>query len=129
MKILLTVLTVFTLPLVHAEEGAWFKVESRKCETGTVYRDVAEARTPVGERIQLAEDLKSAKVIDGEGVVIEYTLTLQGKNTYLATPVVVSENPQHFFIKKTDEGVSIYSSDWMQERCSGGLIVSSMITF
>ena len=129
MKLLLTLLTVFTLPLAHAEDSNWFKVENRSCQSGTAYREIAEAHPPIGERIQLSEDLKSAKVMDSNGSVTEYALTLQGKDTYLATPVVVSENPQHFFIKKTADGVAIYSSDWMAERCAGGLIVISMITF
>jgi hypothetical protein len=133
MKLLLVVISFLTVQ-AHAESDAvdagantWYAVESRSCSSGEEFVNSEESSTT---RYQISEDLSQLTIENVTGDVTEkrmYSLTLFGKNAYLASPLSGGDESDYFFVSTGDiaSRLLISTSDRTGERCQGGLIQTS----
>ncbi len=120
MKFFLLVLGLCTATAANAGENTVLTAGSRACENGTEYKP-GDAIHESFQSFAFSPDMSSAQ-IDGN----QYKLTLSGKNTYIAVPMVPVENGSaYFFVKMDAEGsVTVLGMDGSGDSCGGGLIVT-----
>lgn len=64
------------------------------------------------------------------GDIKTYSLTLYGKDAYLASPQFDGSNVNYFYVvvEEAPARVEIYVNDFMGAQCGGGLVVSSLVS-
>ncbi len=130
MKKFLVVFTVLTIQAAHAENSSWYTFESRTCSTGQSFQE-STYQDHSGARYQVSEDRKKLtkqSTVDGLTVSQEFNLTLYGKNTYMATQVILNGDAIHFYVVVSEDlsEISINTSDTMGASCGGGLVMTKL---
>lgn len=127
MKVLLVVLTLFSVFPAFAEDGIWFKGDSQSCETGSELK----INSAKDIKILVSTDLKKIErqLVISDGTISESfkLVKVGGKDKYMAVPEKL-DHTDVFYIQITEDmQVTLNYSDFEGTVCGGGLVVTKLI--